>query len=81
MRVDSIKGTSVYVTLSRRNLMALLAKLDGYPVSSECEIARHQDNFGWFSVKAEEDDVHYNGRVAGPMHPDTESRMDWLQNA
>jgi len=78
MRIDRISSAGVYVTLSRRNLMSLLAKLDGHPVASECEIARLETLNGttmWLSVKVEEDDVHYNGRTAGPMHPDTEAAI------
>lgn len=59
------------VVLSRRNLRSLLAKLDGDPGHSACQITRETD-LGLVIVTAEEDDVHYQGRTPGPMHPDTE---------
>lgn len=62
------------VTLSRRNLLALLLKLDGYPKDSACTIYTDIDTDGYILVvKAEEDDKHYADRPApGTMHPDTE---------
>lgn len=59
------------VVLSRRNLLALLTKLDGHPHGSMCMIAGGDDAPGLI-VKAEEDDVHYKNRPAGRMHDDTE---------
>lgn len=49
------------VVLSRRNLLTLLAKLDGHPPNSACTIGGGTDAPGLF-VKAEEDDVHYASR-------------------
>lgn len=60
-----------HLVLSRRNLLALLAKLDGYPKESALTILGGDDAPG-FLVSAEEDDVHYASRRAGVMHPDTE---------
>lgn len=72
-----IRGESiVIVTLSRRNLKALLAKLGGHPVDSALTITNYD---GHLIVKAEEDDAHYGQRMAeggppaGVMHPDTEA--------
>lgn len=58
------------ITLSRRNLLTLLAKLDGYPPESKCSIAREG-----IVVKAEEDHIHYAKRPAGQMHPLTEDQI------
>lgn len=38
MRLDEVTRTEVVVTLSRRNLLTLLAKLDGHPPHSACTI-------------------------------------------
>lgn len=64
-----VNGTRIRVTLSRRNLLALLTKLD-WPVSART-IER---DFGDFvlAVTAEEDADHYRDRSPGPMHPQTE---------
>lgn len=82
MNIDyaSTDGYHIGISLSRRNLLALLAKLDGHPVASAAEIARF-DGDRWLSVTAEEDDVHYNGREAGPMHPDTEAAIHYEGDA
>lgn len=63
-----------HLVLSRRNLLALLAKLDGYPPNSYCEIGGGEDAPG-FRVTAEEDSVHYANRPPGAMHSDTEARV------
>jgi hypothetical protein len=85
MRIDAIgpSSRSVAITLSRSNLLALLAKLDGHPAGSEKSISRiqHGGPFtdvrvpGYLTVTAEEDDVHYVDRERGIMHPDTEKQM------
>lgn len=67
------------VVLSRRNIMALLAKLNGYPRTSACAL-RGPVFYPETIVRAEEDEVHYahesrQGAAAGPMHPDTESQL------
>lgn len=60
------------VVLSRRNLEALLAKLDlvssGTP--SCCAIAKE----GWM-LKAEENDPHYGDAPAGQMHLNIEDSL------
>lgn len=62
------------IVLSRRNLLTLLAKLDGFPPDSACSIT------GGFEapniwIRAEEDEEHYARRPAGEMHPVTEGRI------
>ena len=59
------------LVLSRRNLLALLAKLDGHPPDSNCAILGQG-----ILVRAEEDDVHYADRpFAGRMIPETEAQL------
>jgi hypothetical protein len=57
------------VELTRRNLRALLAKLDGNPPDSMCTIV---DPYDQIAVKAVEDSEHYADRSPGPMTPETE---------
>lgn len=66
------------VVLSRRNLLTLLAKLDGFPEDSALTIIGGSFAKG-LVVKAEEDEEHYGVRPVGPgvMHPDTEERLNW----
>jgi hypothetical protein len=65
----------VRVTLSRRNLMALLVKLDGWPKDSECSIT-----LGQLLVHAEPDEVHYANRPPrGAMHPATEEAISFQE--
>ena len=77
MRLDRASHTLVAVTLSRRNLLTLLAKLDGYPADSACTIVFPGVEGPQLRVHAEEDAQHYAHRAAppGPMHPDTEERV------
>jgi hypothetical protein len=78
MRLDRATRTEVVVTLSRRNLLTLLAKLDGHPSNSACTILLPGGGEGpELLVRAEENDAHYQTRPEppGPMHPDTEARM------
>jgi hypothetical protein len=78
MRLDRVTRTEVVVTLSRRNLLTLLAKLDGHPPHSACTIVLPGGGEGpALMVRAEENDAHYGSRPEppGPMHSDTESRM------
>lgn len=80
----AVGGTRIEVRVSRRNLLTLLAKLDGHPPDSACTIL---GPVIWpaTTLLAEEDDVHYNdaARVEavgdnqpGQMHPDTEAISD-----
>jgi len=62
------------IVLSRKNLLSLLAKLDGHPKNSNCTIIGGDDAKGWF-VKAEENEIHYAHRPAGIMHPETEKML------
>ena len=67
---------AVAVTLSRRNLLALLAKLD--TEGSERTLLKREEPLGeqWtLVVIAEEDGEHYDGRAEppGPMHQVTEA--------
>lgn len=69
------RGPFVGVYLSRRNLVTLLAKLDGHPKNSACTIVRTLDNGTELVVTAEENAVHYGDRKPGSMHPDTEEAI------
>jgi hypothetical protein len=73
-----IDGFQTRVTLSRRNLKTLLAKLDGFPKDSACVITKTDDGDHYLIVRAEEDEVHYGkrGYGPGPMHPTTERRIE-----
>lgn len=75
----AIDDTQITVTLSRRNLLALLHKLD-WPLShrrlesSNAYMDGREISLS-FAVCAEDDDAHYDDRTepAGAMHPLTES--------
>ena len=60
----------VTIELTRRNLLVLLAKLDGNPPNSACTIL---DSRGRVAVRAVEDAEHYSDREPGLMHADTEA--------
>lgn len=72
MRMDVYEAPLTFVvTLSRRNLLALLHKLDmeGSARTIQCEIG----DVALLQVRAEDDAEHYADREpAGDMHPDTE---------
>jgi hypothetical protein len=82
VRIEQQSPHCTTVVLSRRNLIVLLAKLDGHPPGSACTIGapeQYTEETGIkFYVRAEEDADHYlrpdrEARgYAGPMHPDTE---------
>jgi hypothetical protein len=63
-----------HVVLSRRNLLALLAKLE-IP-GSECAIVKP----GGIFISVESDEVHYAGRRPGPMEPTTEKFITTLDD-
>jgi len=68
------------VTLSGRNLAALLQKLE--MPGSLCTLASEDAPEGWaLVVNAEHDETHYRGRPfpPGPMHPTTEAFLMRLQ--
>lgn len=78
MRVE-LENNGTTIVMSRRNLETLLAKLDGNPPDSACEIGA-PIIYGNFWVKAEENGPHYAHEsrgdvagIAGRMHPDTEA--------
>ena len=60
------------VELTRRNLTALLAKLDGQPSDSMCTIV---DPDRRIAVKAVEDSEHYADRAPGRMIDETEDAL------
>lgn len=75
-----ISGDKVVVTLSRRNLAALLSKLDdglGPQGQSACMIMSDYNTDGnTLVVQAEPDELHYSERAApGAMHTYTETRI------
>lgn len=66
------------LVLSRKNLLTLLAKLDGYPEDSQYTILGGDEAPG-ILVKAEENEVHYAHREAGIMHTETEAHIRGLK--
>lgn len=61
----------VTITLSERNLRAMLHKVTGMGDSARC-IVRTMDD-GWqLLLRGENDSDHYAQRTPGPMHPLTE---------
>jgi hypothetical protein len=79
VRIETLESGFHRVYLSRRNLLSLLAKLDGHPPDSVCTIVGPEDDF---AVTAEEDIAHYTNPargaavgIAGAMHPDTEETL------
>jgi hypothetical protein len=78
MRLE-VQGGVVRVTLSERNLRALLAKLGGSPPNSACTLSYDTRDGLVLYVTGEPDDIHYanperDSPVPGTMHPDTEER-------
>lgn len=72
VKVDDIYGT-IRVTLSRRNLQALLLKLDE-PESART-LVRTTEEGHLLVVTGESDEDHYAEREAGRMHPREEARL------
>lgn len=70
MRLES----PTHLVVSRRNLLALLVKLDGHPPDSFCTISGGREAEG-FVLEAEPDEVHYARRPFGVMHEETEAAM------
>lgn len=69
-KMNSEKNEDVFVvTFSRRNILALLHKLD--MKGSARRLEKLVDE-GLLVVTVEEDEEHYSGQPAGPMHPETE---------
>lgn len=82
MRLDANSPDLVKVTLSRRNLLTLLANLEGFPWWTNCTIYRRSDlSLPVLAVQAEPDDVHYAGRPAGRMAAEAEAWMEIVESA
>ena len=77
MRLDLVTDYRIEVVLSRRNLLTLLAQLDGHPPDSRCCLAFFDYEAPALFVKAENDEEHYGRRETppGPMHPETEEQI------
>jgi hypothetical protein len=85
MRLEVRRGV-VHVTLSERNLKALLAKLGGSPAGSACTISYPTNDGLMLYVSAEPDAVHYanperESPTPGEMHPATEERIGRMNSA
>lgn len=80
MRLE-LRDRVVHVTLSERNLRALLEMLYGSVPNSACTITYDTRDGPMLMVSAEPDTVHYFQPerdvpgIAGAMHPATEARM------
>jgi hypothetical protein len=80
MRLE-LRERVVRVTLSERNLRALLAMLHGSVPNSACTLTYPTRDGPTLVVSAESDAVHYFHPerdvpgIAGVMHPETEARM------
>lgn len=59
------------VVLSERNLLALLAKLHGYPSDSVCTLEVPTADGGYCVVRAVLDTEKYADRAPGLLDPDT----------
>lgn len=89
MRLDiqsDVAGAPILVTLSRRNLLALLAKLSQPGSACAIESANaYVDGQLFpiaFRVHSESDELHYSDRpLPGPMHPATEELLEFWGQA
>lgn len=72
MRLDKQDWKHVNITLSKRNLLSLLAKLNGYPPQSCCTLKKLEGKV-ILTVCAEDDHTHYanRGYPPGEVHPET----------
>jgi hypothetical protein len=72
VKVISAENGRAHIELTRRNLTALLQKLDAGESRSDCTLVK-QDDLGMIGlVTVVEDDAHYSDRPAGPMrNPET----------
>ena len=78
MRLSEDNKDKISIVLSRRNILSLLAKLDGHPKDSALTIFKIDDNSGKiFEISAEENYIHYGTRAYPPgnMHSDTERQI------
>lgn len=73
---EPIRTMQTRVWLSRRNLEALLVKLDD--PTSKRTIFCFDDHGNPLWVTSEENEEHYKGRTPGEMHPRTEQMMEEL---
>ena len=72
MKLNHVSDNKVEITLSERNLLALLGKVRGNPKNSACQLIK-LDNRMMLRVKAESNDTHYANRApAGEMCEETE---------
>lgn len=69
-----LRVKSITIELTRRNLLALLAKLDGHPPDSGCEL-RKTFYGAQVAVRAVENDAHYADHDPGALHPATERSL------
>jgi hypothetical protein len=80
MRIDYLGAEAVKITLSEKNLLTLLHKLEvnkTNPGESACGITKEEDGPKLLMVYAEPDDVHYDrpDGPAGIMHPREETAL------
>ena len=77
MRLDVLTPMRAEITLSRRNLLTLIAFLAGIGSDEQATLARLDFDNTLVVVNAEEDEDHYRGRASPPgqMHPDIEARI------
>lgn len=66
-------GNHIRVVLSKRNLLALLHKLE-MPHSART-ICKSTDD-GFLEVRVEDDSTHYGEDLPGIMHPETEAFIE-----
>lgn len=66
----TIENGRVTVTLSKRNVLALLSKVDD-PYSGRT--LYNQNDPGWLIVKVEPDAEHYSGRTPGQVSEKSEA--------
>lgn len=74
MKLEVDPRRTATVTLSKRNLLALLTKLE-MAGSARTIVSYNTEPDGWvLVVRAESDEEHYSTRTfpPGPMHPHTE---------
>jgi hypothetical protein len=76
MKILHKSAASITVQVSRSNLTALLAKLNGRPPDSVCTLLRYDQSAEcYLRIQAVEDGAHYASRDRGIMHEDTERAM------
>lgn len=72
----------IEVILSRRNLEAMLAKLNGHPPNSGLTALGSRDDAPGLILRVEENEPHYahRGGVAGEVHPETEAAIEAMRS-